>query len=136
MNYPENQIGYKISGKPNLFDKNYITEPELLELHSDIDSRIIKEATSKFYTLCTNEEIEIIKNKLDFSKDNKLQGTKKLIKILLNKFKTQNIFNSNLKTISTNEASFLYDMLGFVDIVPNTDILNAQEKYQFIKRHI
>ena len=136
MNYPENQVGYKISGKPNLFDKNYISESELLELYSDIDSRIIKEATSKFYTLCTNEEIEIIKSKLDFSKDNKLQGTKKLIKILLNKFKTQNIFNSNLKTISTNEASFLYDMLGFVDIVPNTNILNSQEKYQFIKRYI
>lgn len=133
MNYPENQVGYKISGKPNHFDKSYITESELLELHSDIESRLIKEATSKFYTLCTNDEIDIIKSKLDFYNDNKYQGTKKLIKILLSKFKEHGVFSSKLKTISTNEACFIYDMLGFVDIVPNVDILCSQEKYQFVK---
>lgn len=136
MNTPVNLIGHKISGKPNLFDKKFITESELLELYSDIDSRLINEATSKFYTLCSNKEIEIIKNQLDFHRDNKLQGTKKIINILSNKFKMMNVFNSELKTISTNEASFLYDMLGFVDIVPNVDVLNPQEKYQFIKRHL
>lgn len=136
MNRHYNLVGNKISGKINLFDKKFITKSELLELNPDIDSSLISEITSKFYTLCTNEEIEIIKNQLDFYRDRKLQGTKKLIKILLNKFKTQKIFRSELKTISTDEACFFYDILSYVEIVPKVDSMNSQEKYQFIKRYL
>ena len=54
----------------------------------------------------------------------------------VNLLKTKNIFNSDYKTISTNEACFLYDLMNYFRKVLPSETMNKQDKYQFIKRYL
>lgn len=46
------------------------------------------------------------------------------------------IFDCDTKTIKTNEACFLFDLLVHFDIIEDDVSANNQDKYQFIKRHL
>ncbi|MDR3704339.1 MAG: hypothetical protein P4L28_00335 [Paludibacteraceae bacterium] len=135
MNRYYNLMG-KHDNEINKFEKQYITDQELIELSPEFDDYLRKEATSKYYTLCTNDEIKIIEDQLNYYKNNRLTEIKELIGILLNKLRKVKAFRTDLKTIATNEACFLYDILDYFEIVPNADFMNSQEKYQFIKRYL
>ncbi len=50
-------------------------------------------------------------------------------------FKEKNIFDSTSKTLKTKEACFLYDTIVYLKIIPKDETMNAQDKYQFIKKY-
>lgn len=51
-------------------------------------------------------------------------------------FREHGIFDNKVKTIRTAEACFLYDALTCLGLYPKNELLNNQEKYQFIKRYL
>lgn len=87
-----------------------------------------------------NKIIETTKEKGEFPKNKytkqKKEQLKELLKEMIYKLRKSNLFNNNLKTIATNEAGFLYDILAFAKLIENDLSANSQEKYQFIKRYL
>lgn len=51
-------------------------------------------------------------------------------------FRVDGVFDSTKKTISTNEASFLYDSLDIIGTIQADFTANNQDKYQFIKKEL
>lgn len=74
---------------------------------------------------------DLIKNYLTDRKD-----FQKRFNFLVSTLMNSNVFSNSVKTIKTNEACFLYDIMSYFDIVPSPETLNPQEKYQFIKRYL
>jgi hypothetical protein len=94
--------------------------------------------------LYNNKELDLISNivqkegcfqETKFSKQKK-DLIKKIIIETNFDFRELGLFNNELKTISTNEACFLYDVYGYANFFATDMIANNQEKYQFIKRYL
>jgi len=51
-------------------------------------------------------------------------------------FKKTGIFDNSKKTIKTNEACFLYDVLDLLGAIRGDISANNNEKYQFIKKEL
>lgn len=56
------------------------------------------------------------------------------LKDIIETLREKNIFQTYLKTISTNEACFLYDTYVALETIKVDDTMSNQEKFQFIKR--
>lgn len=75
-------------------------------------------------------ENESVKNRIKHNKEN----TDIRIRLIIKNFKEDNVFDTNKKTITTNEACFIYDSLDMLEVILGDKFANNQEKYQYIKR--
>jgi hypothetical protein len=87
-------------------------------------------------------ELEMIINyeneiDIEFKKVHKKTLNKNL-KNYIEKLRKEKKFNNSYKTISTDEACLLYDLLVAAERIPKnfSPTMNNQEKYQHIKRII
>jgi|GEM_PF-2632446 len=74
---------------------------------------------------------DLLKNYLTDKKD-----FQKRFDLLISTLQDSDTLSKSVKTIRSNDASFLYDILSYFAFVPSSETLNSQEKYQFIKRYI
>lgn len=58
---------------------------------------------------------------------------KVVIAMHVEEFKKLEIFDNSVKTIRTNEACFLYDMIELLQIIPLDGSMNENDKYQYIR---
>ena len=74
---------------------------------------------------------------IEFKKESKKILNRNL-KYYIEKLRNENKFNNSYKTISTDEACLLYDLLVAAERVPKgiSLTMNNQEKYQYIKRKL
>lgn len=57
-------------------------------------------------------------------------------KSIVKKLRESGCFDNNCKTIKTNEACFIYDLLVIYDFMQEDFSANNQDKYQLIKRYL
>jgi len=64
-----------------------------------------------------------------------------VIDYIVSQFKAKGVFDKNSKYLKTDEAVFIYDVLGLFDVLPkkwrdDEAILNDKDKYQKIKEYL
>lgn len=133
--------GYEQNAAIQIKEKNKIEDKEMWDYY--LDKECYWEAKAILYRNFepyTVDELNLVSRyikSLISEKNNELKNRLKArINKCVNLLKAKNIFDKDYKTISTNEASFLYDLMNYFNIVLPSETMNKQEKYQFIKRSI
>ena len=106
------------------------------ELQDGDDNYLTKNHTEPYSEIELSQIIEYEKKSiLNFEKSSKNRLAFKIQRIV-DHYREEHVFNSDMKTIATNEACFLYDILNELGAIQADQSANNQDKYEFIKKEL